>query len=166
MWQSQSSELGTVWLPMDYLDLSMITQKLKTLKSQNLSISVQWIRKRYFLWATLPIFLFRHTLMPRSHLVWYSCGYLWFLLGKVRGWSYLMLAPEVPLWFSGRILHQGRWQWIIEKLDLEGCIPVSYPNGLATITQFCEQLWWLSSPLSHGNYGPRHVSLCQMHMIL
>ena len=34
----------------------------------------------------------------------------------------------VPLWLSGSILHQDRWRQVIEKLDTEGCIPVTYPQ--------------------------------------
>ena len=31
--------------------------------------------------------------------------------------------------------------------------PISYPSGLATAFQLCEQLWWSSSLLSAGIYG-------------
>ena len=34
-----------------------------------------------------------------------------------------------------------------------GCTPVSYPSGLATVLQFCQQSWWSSSLLSTGIYG-------------
>ena len=36
---------------------------------------------------------------------------------------------------------------------MEGCVPISYPTGLATIFQFCEQVWWSSSVLSNGIHG-------------
>ena len=53
-----------------------------------------------------------------------------------------------------------------QKLDTEGCIPISYPNGLATLTLFCVQSWWSSSPLSNSIYGLRHLSLHQTCTIL
>ena len=167
----------------DYISkLSIMMQKLETLKSQKLSISVQWIRKGYSsqklpvsvqwigkgysLWAT-PLFF---CLGMPSCLGLINLVQLWILVvpSLVR-WgneATLTLAALVPLWLSGSIPHQGRQWWIIKKLDTEGCIPISYPNGLATVTQFHEQSWWLSSPLSNGIYGLRHLPLCQMQAIL
>ena len=38
----------------------------------------------------------------------------------------LMSAAGVPLWMSGSILYQARWQLVVVKLDMEGCIPITY----------------------------------------
>ena len=40
----------------------------------------------------------------------------------------IMSVAGVPLWMSGSILCQGRWLQVIEKPDMEGCIPVTYPQ--------------------------------------
>ena len=44
----------------------------------------------------------------------------------------------------------SRQQSNIKEVDMVKHIPVLYPSGLATTFQFCEQSWWLSSPLSTG----------------
>ena len=42
---------------------------------------------------------------------------------------------------------------------MEGCVPISYPSGLPTAFQICEQSWWSSSLLSTGIYGLMSVPL-------
>ena len=40
----------------------------------------------------------------------------------------LTLAAGVPLQMSRNIPHQGGWQQVVKKLDMEGCIRVTYPQ--------------------------------------
>ena len=73
-----------------------------------------------------PTFLFRNVIMPTpSQLgsVVVPCGSLWMSWGNS---ATLISVAGVPLWLSGSILCQGRWQHVIEELATEGCIPVSY----------------------------------------
>ena len=64
-----------------------------------------------------------------------------------------MSAVWVPWGLSRSILYQSRWWSNIKELDMAKHTPVSYPRSLATVFQFCEQLWWSSSPLSTGIHG-------------
>ena len=80
-----------------------------------------------------PPFLFRHILMPcLVGLVWSHAGGVMSRWGKgIKATK--MLAAWVPLWVSRIILHQSKWWLIIEELDTEGYVPISYPSGLATM---------------------------------
>ena len=66
------------------------TENLKISKSVNLSpVNQERVFPTGYLekgvpYGLPPIFLFRHALMPRFQWSGTSCGYLWFLLGKVR----------------------------------------------------------------------------------
>ena len=46
---------------------------------------------------------------------------------------------RVPLQLSGSILHQGRWWWVIEKLDMEGYFPIPYPLWSCN----CDSVPWI-----------------------
>ena len=46
---------------------------------------------------------------------------------------------------------------------MEGCAPISYPSGLATTFQLCEQSWWLSSLLSAGIHGLTSIPPPNVH---
>ena len=50
----------------------------------------------------------------------------------------LTLAAGVPLQLSESILHQGRWWQVIKELDMEGCIPISYPQWSC----YCDSVPW------------------------
>ena len=51
----------------------------------------------------------------------------------------LTSVAGVPLWISGSILHQGGWQQVIKKLDMEGCIPIKYPSWSCC----CDSVPWV-----------------------
>ena len=57
-------------------------------------------------------------------------------------WGYeatLPLVARVPVQLSGSILHQGRWWWFIEKLDMEGNLPGPYPLWSCN----CDSVLWV-----------------------
>ena len=112
--------------------------KIKNIKPQRLSISVWWIKEGYSLLATSP-FLFRHALVPRPHWFGTVMGIGISYLVKWGNEATLMLAAGVPLQLSGSILHQGRWKRVIEKLDTEGYIPVTYPQWSC----YCDSVLWV-----------------------
>ena len=59
----------------------------------------------------------------------------------------------VPLQLSGTIPHQGRWWQVIKKLDLKGCIPVTYPQWSCCCDSVPWVAWQSFSLLSDGIYG-------------
>ena len=51
----------------------------------------------------------------------------------------LMLTAGVHLQLSGSIPCQGKWWQVIEELDMEGCIPISYPQWFC----YCDLVLWV-----------------------
>ena len=114
---------------------SMKIKNLKTSTTVYLSlVSLEMVYPTGY----LP-FLFRHALMltpSQFGSVMVPCGSFWMSWGNK---ATLMLAAGVPLQLSGSILHQGRWWQVIEELDTEGCIPISYPQWSC----YCDSVLWV-----------------------
>ena len=107
--------------------ISKNSMKIKNLKTSTTVYLSLMNLKGYTLVATHP-FLFRHALMPTPS--WFGsvmvpCGSLWMSWGNR---ATLLLVAGVPLQLGGSILCQGRWWQVIKELDMEGHIPVSYPQ--------------------------------------
>ena len=81
----------------------------------------------------------------------------------------LLSAAGVPLQLSGSILSQGRWWQVIEELDMEHHIPISYPqwscycNSVLWVVMVVIQstIWWhlwaeTSIPLPKCTWSCRH----------
>ena len=78
-----------------------------------------------------PQFFFRHALMPTSSQFISVMVFVVPCSSLEMSWGNRATLPSVagvPLQLSGSILHQGRWWQVVEELDMEGCIPISYPQ--------------------------------------
>ena len=106
------------------------SMKIKNLKNLNNCLSQSNnLGKGLLYW--LPPFLFRHALLPTSSQfgsVMVPCGWVAVVVpcGWVEGIATLTSVAGVPLWLSGSIPCQGRWWWVVKKLDTEGYIPIAY----------------------------------------
>ena len=86
---------------------------------------------------------------------WFSSTLVKFCTGVVRELGHHNVCSPLDPWGLNREYSTSKWMTIQHWRAWHSgeCTLISYPSGLATTFQFCEQSWWSSSPLSAGIYG-------------